>query len=89
MWLLSGEIDIMEQINAANTIYGTLHFGSTSPTYDCLFISGVPKAAGMKTNIACHNHLTAAPLLTRSPLCLVYIRLCLLVIRYDQHFEQP
>jgi len=30
-WPLSGEIDIMESINIADTIYGVLHFGSTWP----------------------------------------------------------
>ena len=30
-WPLSGEIDIMESINIADTIWGVLHFGSTWP----------------------------------------------------------
>ena len=54
MWLstynvtLSGEIDIVEQCNADNTIYGTMHFGSTTPTYDCTDKSGAPKAGEYK-----------------------------------------
>ena len=30
-WPLSGEIDIMEMINEATTVYGTLHFGQSYP----------------------------------------------------------
>jgi len=42
-WAASGEIDIMESINQAGTIYGTLHFGGQWPnnTSDgCLFSNG-------------------------------------------------
>lgn len=51
-WAASGEIDIMESVNYANTIYGTIHFGGVWPnnTYlTCTRSTGVDYSQAFHT----------------------------------------
>lgn len=42
IWAASGEIDIMESVNLADRVYGTIHYGGTSPANTSSGASFVP-----------------------------------------------